>query len=200
MRRLVLIAIVGALAACGSSGSGSSGGGSSSEKNAYVDAAMEGYAKAPASVKSTMSESQARCLVSGMVDIVGVDRLSEANIKPGDLKSGDSPFATIGKDITPAQATAVAALITKGKCFNFTDVVIAQMKGTSNPFGNLSETQVRCFFDAILKDKAVRQALADSILGKDSSSSALSSAFSNQSKLFSILGDCKISPSQLTGG
>lgn len=194
MRRLLVVAIVGVFAACGSSG------GSSNEKSAYVDAAMEGYKSAPASVKDVMSESQARCLVSGMVDIIGVDALKKADVTPADLKKSDnSPFEKMGKDLTAAQATAVAALITDGKCFDFTDVVLAQMKGTSNPFGKLTNAQVRCFFDALLKDPAVKQALADSILGKDTSNDALTKAFSNQSKLFSILGDCDISPSQLTG-
>jgi len=45
----------------------------------------------------------------------------------------------------------------------------------------------------------VKKALANSILGKDTSNAALQGAFANQSKLFSILGDCNIKPSQLQG-
>ena len=58
---------------------------------------------------------------------------------------------------------------------------------------------MHCFFDELLKESAVKKALAGSILGQDSSSSALQDAFANQSKLFSILGDCNITPSQLHG-
>lgn len=194
MRRFLMVAVVGVLAACGSSSGSSSSGGS-----AYVDAAMKSYDSAPASTKAFMNKSEARCLVSGMIDIIGVDSLEKANVKPEDLsKSSDSPFKALGKDMTPAKATAVAGLITDGKCFDFTDAVIKQ---SGNTFGKLSKEKVRCFFEAILKESAVKTALADSILGKGGdTSAAISSAFSNQSKLFSLLGDCKISPSELSGG
>lgn len=196
MRRFMLVALVGVLAACGSS-SGSSGGSGSSE---YVDAAMKSYDSAPAETKAFMNKSQARCLISGMVDIIGVDSLEKAGVKPDDLsKNGDSPFKAVGKDMTAAQAGDVASLITDGKCFNFTDVVIKQAGGTG-PFGKLSKAKVRCFFDALIKDPAVKTALADSILGKGGDvSSSISKSFSNQSKLFSLLGDCDISPTELSG-
>jgi hypothetical protein len=197
MRRFVVITLVGLLAACGSS-SGSSGGGSDSD--AYVDAAMKSYDDASDSVKATFDRSEAECLVRGIVDAVGVDKLEDAGVEPKDLESGDSPFKSLSNDLTQSEAEDVAAVITDGECFDFTDVVVAQMsEGADNPFGKLDKTQVRCFFDAILKEKVVKQALAQSILGQGDSSAALQDAFSNQSKLFSILGDCDIRPSELTG-
>lgn len=194
MRRFMLVALVGVLAACGSSSS------SGSSKTAYVDAAMKSYSSASASTKEMMNESQARCLVSGLVDIIGVDELEKADVKPSDLeKSGNSPFTALGKDMTAAQAGDVASLITDGKCFDFTDAIIKQA-GSSGPFGKLSKAKVRCFFSALIKDPAVKSALADSILGKGGDvSSSISKSFSNQSKLFSLLGDCNISPSELSG-
>ena len=69
----------------------------------------------------------------------------------------------------------------------------------SNPFGKLTKTQVRCFFNELLQESAVKDALTASILGEESSNSALQNAFGNQSKLFSILGDCNIRPNQLQG-
>ena len=102
MRRVISIAIVGVLAACGSSGG--------SEKASYVDAAMKGYKDAPASTKDVMSESEARCLVEGMVDIIGVDNLKKNGIKPDDLNSNDSPFTKLGNDVSKEQATEVASL------------------------------------------------------------------------------------------
>ena len=199
MRRFVLVALVGVLAACGSS-SGSSGSGGGSGSNAYVDAAMKSYDSAPASTKAFMNKSQARCLISGMVDIIGVDALEKSGVKPNDLStSGDSPFKAVGKDMTPAQAKDVAGLITEGKCFNFTDAVIEQA-GSNSAFGKLSKAKVRCFFDALIKDPAVKSAMASSILGQGGDVSAsISKSFSDQSKLFSLLGDCNISPSELSG-
>jgi hypothetical protein len=194
MRRFMVIAIVGLLAACGSSGSSSSG------SSAYVDAAMKSYDDASASVKNTFSRSQAECLIRGIVDAVGVDTLESHDIQPSDLQKDNSPFESLSKDLTQSQAEDVAAVITDGRCFNFADIVIKQMASSrENPFGQLTKTQIRCFFNQLLKEDAVKQALAESILGRESSSSALQSAFGNESKLFSILGDCNIRPNQISG-
>lgn len=201
MRRFLVLAMVGLLAACGSSGSSSSGGSSSgSGSDAYVDAAMKSYDDASSSVKDTFSRSQAECLIRGIVDSVGVDKLKSNGIEPGDLQKGNSPFESLSDDLSQSEAEEVASVITDGECFNFADIVIKQMESSgTNPFGKLTKTQVRCFFDELLKEPAVKKALAASILGQDSSNSALQGAFSNQSKLFSILGDCNIRPSQLNG-
>ena len=194
MRRFLVIAVVGVLAACGSSGSSSSGSG------AYVDAAMKSYDDASSSVKDTFTRSQARCLIQGIVDAVGVDNLKSHGVQPGDLQKQTSPFKSISKDLTQAQAEEVAAVITDGKCFNFADIVVKQVsRSGSNPFGQLTKTQIRCFFNELLKEDAVKKALASSILGQESSNSALQNAFGNQSKLFTIFGDCKIRPNQITG-
>jgi hypothetical protein len=196
MRRFLVLAVVGLLAACGSSSGSSSGGGT----DAYVDAAMKSYDDSSASVKDTFSRSQAECLIRGIVDAVGVDKLKSNGIEPGDLQKGNSPFKSLSNDLSQSEAEDVAAVITDGKCFNFSDIIIKQMSGTgSNPFGKLTKTQARCFFDQLLKENAVKKALAASILGQDSSNTALQGAFANQSKLFSILGDCNIRPSQLNG-
>lgn len=193
MRRVMVVAAIGVLAACGSSSGGSA------EKASFVDAAMKGYEDAPASTKEVMSESEARCLVSGLVDIVGVDNLAKADVKPSDLStSTDSPFSTLGQDMTTQQANDAASLITDGKCFDFTDVVMSQMKGSSNPFGKLEEKKVRCLFDKILSDPIVKKGIANSFLGKGDGSE-LANAFSDQSSLFSMLGDCDINPSELSG-
>ena len=198
MRRFLVLAIVGLLAACGSSSSSGSGGGGGSD--AYVDAAMKSYDDAGSAAKETFSRSQAECLVRGIVDAVGVDKLKSNGVEPKDLEKGDSPLKSLSDDLSQSEAEEVAAVITDDQCFNFADVVIKQMSaGPSNPFGKLTKTQARCFFNQLLKEKAVKKALAASILGQDTSSSALQHAFSNQSKLFSILGDCNIRPSQLTG-
>ena len=50
-----------------------------------------------------------------------------------------------------------------------------------------------------MKEASVKKALASSILGEESSSAAFQNALGNQSRLFSIFGDCKIRPNQITG-
>jgi hypothetical protein len=199
MRRFLVVAIVGLLAACGSSSSSGSGSGGS-DADAYVNAAMKSYDDAGSSAKETFSRSQAECLVRGIIGAVGVDKLKNNGVEPSDLGKGDSPLKSLSNDLSQSEAEEVAAVITDNKCFNFADVVIKQMSaGASNPFGKLTKTQARCFFNELLKEDAVKKALAASILGQDTSNDALQKAFSNQSKLFSILGDCDIRPSQISG-
>ena len=194
MRRfigLTLVAVI-ALAACGSSGGGSS---SSGKGQDYVDAIMKNYDKNGA--KSGFTRSQAECIAKGMVDAVGVDTLQSVGT-PGELANGSNPFQQVGKKITPAQADKVVAVLTGGRCFDFEQLVLEQAKqGGSGTFSKLDQTQIKCFFGKLLANKAFKQAMADSILGRDSSSAAFNKAFSDQSEVFKILSDCNIKPSQL---
>src|SRR6478735_5908214 len=103
MRRFLVVAIVGLLAACGSS-SGSSSGGSGGGTDAYVNAAMKSYDDASSSVKATFSRGQAECLIRGIVDAVGVDKLKSNGIQPGDLQKGNSPFTSLSNDLSQSEA------------------------------------------------------------------------------------------------
>ena len=185
------------VSACGSSGSSSGGKGQE-----YVDAMMKSYDASSSSTKDVFTRSQAQCLSEGVVDAVGADTLQKAGIAPDDVaKSGNNPFKEIGKSLNDQQAQDLVAVITDGSCFDFTDLVIKQAEqgSGSNPFSKLSKTQTRCLFEKLLANKAFKQAMADSILGKSSSSSAFSQAFGSQSEVVSIFGKCNISPSEISG-
>jgi hypothetical protein len=199
MRRVIGSALVAvlALAACGSSGGGGGGAASSDKGQQYVDAIMKNYDKNGA--KSGFTRSQAKCIAAGMVDAAGVDTLQSVGT-PDEVASGGNPFQELGKKLTPAQANEVVAVITDGRCFDFKQLVVKQAKGdNSGSFDKLTDPQIECFFGKLLDNKAFKQAMADSILGRDSSSSAFSKAFSDQSAVFKILSDCNIKPSQLGG-
>jgi len=194
MRRMLVVLLIGcaALAACGSSGS------SSDAKAEYVDAAMKNYDSSSGSTKQFISRSQAECLSRGVVDAVGVDALKKAGITPKDFESGSSPFKSLNGQITRDQADKVAAVVTDGSCFDFTDAVIKQTeKSDPTSFGKLTKTQIRCFFDKLLSEKTVKRALADSILGDNSGANPFSSISSNQSKLLDIFDACHVKFSQL---
>ena len=193
---LASLSLAVVLVACGSSSSSSSGKGQQ-----YVDAMMKSYDNSSGSTKNVFTRSQAECVAQGVVDAVGVDTLEKAGISPDDLaKSSGSPFNTIGKDLTTQQAKDVVSVITDGKCFNFTDLVMkAATKSNNTAFGKLGETKTRCLFDKLLANSAFKQAMADSILGKSSSSSAFSNAFKDQSEVFKIFGECNIKPSEVSG-
>jgi hypothetical protein len=198
MRRFIgmAVAAVVVLAACGSSG-GSDGASSSTKGAAYVAAIMKNYDKS--SAQDVFTRAQAECIAKGMVDAVGVDKLESVGT-PAQLSGTDNPFQSLGKQMTPAEAQEVVNVITDGRCFDFTKLVIkSATQGGDSPFGKLSKEQINCFFDKLLAKRAFKQAMADSILGRDSSSDAFTKAFSNQSEVFKLLGDCKIKPSQLNG-
>src|SRR5690606_33584482 len=92
MRRLTTIILSSMLlvaAACGDD-DGGGGGDLSSEEQEYVDAAM---AEFDAEEAEPLTESDARCIVSSMVDKLGVDRLGEIGITPESFGSEDgAPF------------------------------------------------------------------------------------------------------------
>jgi hypothetical protein len=72
----VLVAIVTAAAACSDDGEG---GGRSDEEQEYIDAAMATFDPEEA---APMTEDDAECIVTSMVDEIGVDDLEEAGITP----------------------------------------------------------------------------------------------------------------------
>ncbi len=191
----VVLAAVVVLAACGSSGSGAAS--STTKGRAYVAAIMKNYDKS--SAQDVFTRAQAECIAKGMVDAVGVDKLESAGT-PTQLSGTDNPFQSLGKKMTPAEANQVVNVLTDGRCFDFTKLVIkASTQGANSPFTKLTEEQLTCFFGKVLAKRAFKQAMADSILGRDTSNDAFTKAFSNQSEVFKILGDCKIKPSQLSG-
>lgn len=191
----VVLAAVVVVAACGSSGSGAAS--STTKGRAYVAAIMKNYDKS--SAQDVFTRAQAECIAKGMVDAVGVDKLESVGT-PTQLSGTDNPFQSLGKKMTPAEANQVVNVLTDGRCFDFTELVIkASKQGSNSPFTKLTDAQLTCFFGKVLAKREFKQAMADSILGRDTSNDAFTKAFSNQSEVFKILGDCKIKPSQLSG-
>ena len=90
MRKLTPIVLSGLLflAACGDDDGG--GGDLSSEEQEYVDAAMAEFDPEEA---EPLTEDDARCVVTSMVESLGVDRLEELGITPETFGSEDgAPF------------------------------------------------------------------------------------------------------------
>lgn len=200
MRRFFALTLVAVfLAACGSGSSGGGGGASSSEGQKYVDAAMKSY-KASSSAGRAFTKSQAECVASGLVDKVGVDTLKSAGVTPSDFAQSGGPFKALGSKLSRKQAVGVVSVITDGKCFNFADLVTKSASSGSGTFAKLTKAKVRCLFATLLADKSFKNAMVDSMLGKASSSAAFQKAFGNQSRIFRIMSDCKISPNELGTG
>ncbi len=196
MRRFIAVMAISIIAtACGSSGGSSS----SSDGKTYVDAMMKSYDADGA--KSGFTRSQAQCVAEGVVNSVGADKFKSSGVTPAELakSGGDSPFSTIGKHLTQKEAEELVAVLTDGKCFNFTDLVVKQAsKDSSGTFAKVAPAKVRCLFDELLANKAFKSAMVDSMLGRKSSSDAFKNAFGNQSEIFNIMGKCKLAPNELS--
>ena len=196
MRRVMVVAIVGMLAACGSSGGGSSSGAGKEFSDAIAAKMRSG------SSGEVFTKAQADCLAKGMVEVIGVDRLQSAGLTPSKITSSSDSFKAVGEKLSESEANDLVDVIAGGKCFSFVDLVIksAAKSSSGNPFAKLGETKTRCLFDKLLSGPAFRKAMVDSILGRDTSgSNAFSKAFGNQSSTFKIFSDCNIKPSQLNG-
>ena len=198
MRRVMVIAFVGLLAACGSSGGGGSS--SSGAGKDYADAIATKLTSGPNG--DVFTQKQADCLASGMVDVIGVDKLDAAGLSPSKISGSSDSFKAVGQKLSESEAKDLVEVIAGGKCFDFVDLIIksAQSSGGSNPFAKLGAAKTRCLFGKLLSQAAFKQAMVDSILGRDTGGSdAFSKAFSNQSSTFKIFSDCNIQPSQLNG-
>jgi hypothetical protein len=120
-------------------------------------------------------------------------------VTPANINSGDNAFTALGKKLSEAEARDLVDVITDGSCFSFSDIVVKQASQGTSSLGKLGKAKIKCLFDKLLANKAFKQAMVDSVLGRETSSNAFSDAFKDQSKLFSILGDCNIRPSELQG-
>ncbi|MGV3759402.1 MAG: hypothetical protein ACO1PW_07635 [Actinomycetota bacterium] len=92
MRKLTPIVLSGLLflAACGDDDGGGGGGDLSSAEQEYVDAAMAEFDPEEA---EPLTEDDARCVVTSMVETLGTDRLEELGITPETFGSEDgAPF------------------------------------------------------------------------------------------------------------
>jgi len=189
-RRLTMIGICAALlfAACSSSSSGSA---SSGEGKKYVDAMLAD--KSNNDLTKDLSSAQAKCLAQGLVNIVGVDTLKKAGVTPSDF-AGDGADSKLKGKISKDQAGQVADLILKDKCFDF--VAVLSKQTSDSAFGKLSKDKQRCFYQKMFSLPAVRDALVAELTGGKSN---ISNALGNQSEIFTILGQCKIDPKDISG-
>jgi hypothetical protein len=100
-RRPLLLLAVLAVAAAGCSDDGDGAG--SADEEAYVDEAMEDF---DAEAAAPLTEEDARCVVTSMVDAVGLERLEEIEVSPASFTQGDFPSA-----FTEDEAEAAVAAI-----------------------------------------------------------------------------------------
>ena len=124
--------------------------------------------------------SQAECLIRGDRRRGRRRQAARATAsQPSDLQTGDSPFKSLSNELTQAEAEDVADGDHRRQVLQLRrrrDQADRRARAT-NPFGKLdARPRSRCFFGELLKETAVKQALADSILGQDSSATPRSAS------------------------
>jgi hypothetical protein len=179
-----LVATVSLVAGCSSGSSNSSSGAS---KQDYVDAAMKTYDPSTLPV----SKAQARCLVGGVIDVVGVDKLHSLGITPKELAQGD-PFESLGKKLSTEEAGKLSDVMFGGKCVDPAVLLSQDLQGSLQ---QLSPTERTCFIDKLAKTPEFKQSVTNEMLGK----SASSPFTSDPSAVTGIMQQCGISASQLQG-
>ncbi len=193
-RRLTIIGVLAAtlLAACG--GSSSSNGASSAEGKKYVDAMVAQFDKEKASDSSSVpfSHDQAVCLSKKMIDAIGVDKLKQGGVTPTNIGSG-SGLDNFGKKLTVAQASAVTDIFFDGSCFDMSKLLATQFKSS---FTGQTPAAISCLAKELIKLSQFKQAMTNSILGKDSTNPF---AGAGENALLPAFTKCKIDVSKLGG-
>ncbi len=195
MRCVVTLIVAGVVALVGCNSDAST----SDPRVPYVDAAMESYDRAPAALKQVMRRSEARCLIDGMVEAIGVARLRSRGIMPKDLDRGAVPFAAVAAGLTAAERDQISRLLVGGECVKPVELAFRQL-GSAGPFANLTPAQRRCYFSEVLASPGASETFVDSIIGTASLGALMTSVFSNPEAAQAILSTCGIQPGDLVAG
>jgi hypothetical protein len=135
-------------AACSDEGdatsAGTGAGGLSAAEQAYVDEALEGF---DAEREAPMTEADARCIATSMVEGVGVERLEEMGITPESFSDdGDLPDGAV------EEADAEAMVDGISECIDIRGLFLAGF----NEDGSLSAEAEECLADAFDEDLVKR--------------------------------------------
>jgi len=175
MRAPGVLAIVGLLAvtACGDD-DGGGGGEASSADQEYIDEAVSTFDPED---DAPLTEADARCLASSVVETVGSERLREIGVEPEDFSGGQQDFPA---GITEGQANDIVDS-TEG-CLDLQKLFVDSLSQDSD----LDPAAVDCLSEQFDSDFLRR--LFVSIFTGDTAALEADSDLSNE--LFAMLGEC----------
>jgi hypothetical protein len=175
MRAPGVLAIVGllALTACGDD-DGGGGGDVSSADEEYIDEAVSTF---DPEEDAPLTEEDARCLTSSVVQTVGSERLREIGIEPEDFSAGEQEFPP---GITDGEANDIVDRL-EG-CIDLPQLFVDSLSEDTE----LDAEAVDCLTEQF-DDDFVRR-LFVSIFTGDSAALGEDSELSNE--LFAMLGEC----------
>lgn len=181
LKRLLLLAVVGALAvAAAGCGGGDDEGSSSAEGKAYSDAIVAAFAEDGES--NPIPEEEARCAADRIVEILGVERLSDAGVTPEEIADSES-VRDVVPDLSEEEASEIADTI-----FDCIDVGAVFAQGMAEAAAadgiTLAGDKIECLGRNFAENQQLREAFVQSILGGPDPN------FEDPNLIGAILGDC----------
>jgi hypothetical protein len=147
LRHLVLpVTLLTFAVGCGDDGEGG-GGGLTAEEQAYVDEALEGF---DPEEEAPLTEDDARCVATSMVEGVGVERLEEVGLTPESFSSDE--------DLPDGLAVEDAQTIVDGMkgCIDLQELMLAGIAEDAS----LSEETQECLAEHFDDDLVERSMVA----------------------------------------
>ena len=147
------------------------------EGQAYVDAMME------TSDDSGFTDTEARCIAEGSIDVIGVQTLRDAGVTPEMMAEGGELLS----DFEPSEAQANALNDMMFACVDFGALMTVEMG-----VGVLPAEQVACIGDALETDEVFRSFLVSSMLGAEDETGTTDDMVDLQNALMDIMVGCGV--------
>jgi len=187
VRSMTVAVIAGVALVASACGGGSSGGSASvsAKERPYVDAIAQAISEDDTFPGGS---ANAECLAAGMVDIIGVDKLVEANVTPEDLGGSDSLNLSV---VGEKRVDELVDFLLDGPCVDLSAVMAESI--TAEAGGQISDKQAKCVSDKVLKQDGFRAVLKQSLLGTADDSQTMDAL----GDVFGFLSECGVSLSDL---
>ncbi len=182
-KALPLLVLAGALAlvaaACGGGGSDSA----SSEGQAYADAVASNFTEPRGGEESPISDDEANCAGTRIVEALGVERLSDAGATPESIRESDSVDDVV-PDLTSEEADEIATAIYD--CVDVSALFVQGFAASAAEDGvTISDDKLECLANNFESSEQLRDAFTQSIItGEDPDFQT------DTGLLLEILGDC----------
>jgi hypothetical protein len=160
-RSLTIVVAVLLLGACSGDDDDSAAQGDDGDADEYVEATAAALRDDTEDLDFDLDRDQATCFATGLVDVVGVDALTEAGISPDEFAGADS-FADLDVDVPADAGTRLAGSLVD--CDLVAPLEAAMSGAFSDEFGvELSPDAAACLADR-LDDQAVAEGWAATFL------------------------------------
>ena len=165
LRNVIIISVAtGLLFACSS---GDENDGSSPERQAYVDAFIDGLENESSDSGQTLSKAENTCIAEGLVDVVGVSALKEAGLTPENI--ADNTNAEL-PEVSDKQREELRELLFESGCVDMAKAIAGSFQGTLG--AGTTDDQINCLAETLVENKDMQGFMVDGLLGQEDEASA----------------------------